>query len=72
MFNEMIFNLVNVGLAAWVVWMGFTYKLSGALKTVGMYIAWVILHNLGEPAEFKNMMENLIAKERQKYGYSSI
>ncbi len=40
MFNEMISNLVNVVLAVWVVYLGFTSKLSGASKTVGMYIVW--------------------------------
>jgi hypothetical protein len=39
-FNEMIFNLVNVVLAVWVVYTGFTSKLSGAAKSAGMYIAW--------------------------------
>ena len=37
MFNEAIFNALNIGLAAWVVWKGMNIK-KGAAKTVGMYI----------------------------------
>lgn len=40
MFNETISNLVNVGLAAYVVYLGFTSKLTGGAKNVGMYITW--------------------------------
>lgn len=38
MFNEVFSNLINVGLAVGVVYLGVTSKLTGAAKTAAMYI----------------------------------